>query len=221
MSIQTLQQLNPAIKIHMTYSNAFKPYGRRIEIVETDDLYQYGLDHIVIPNEGNKYIASMPELEKLGAVKRIQDCIYGQMPIEAGVCAGQNTLLTGIEYHQGSETIVGITDCVLILGKQQDMVDYTYETSLVEYFYLKAGETVELYSTTLHYTPCKVTNSGFATICILPQGTNTACAPSNNPLLTKTNKFFIAHPSQKEKIAAGAVAGLIGSMPEIKPISLL
>lgn len=138
------------------------------------------------------------------------------MPIEVGTCAGQNTQLLGMEYHQGSETIIAITDCLLILGKLQDMENSTYDTKSVEYFYIDAGECVELYSTTLHYAPCQITKNGFAIICILPQGTNFESTASINPLLTMKNKFFITHPSQTKIIMSGAIPGLRGAIPKIK-----
>lgn len=137
------------------------------------------------------------------------------MPIEVGTCSGQNLKLTGVEYHQGSETIIAITDCILILGRLQDVDKYTYDTSLMEYFYIHEGECLELYSTTLHYAPCQIDQTGFAIICILVRDTNKECLPSCNPTLFKYNKFVINYPSQIDSFGVNAVPRLQGTIPQI------
>ncbi|MET3211586.1 UNVERIFIED_CONTAM: hypothetical protein ABIC26_004553 [Paenibacillus sp. PvR008] len=78
---------------------------------------------------------------------------------------------------------------------------------------------VELYSTTLHYAPCKVDSEGYLTIVILPSGTNMPIEAGEdgrgNPLLTQKNKFLMVHSSQTEKIAAGVHPGLHGKLLNI------
>lgn len=85
-------------------------------------------------------------------------------------------------------------------------------------FFQSKGSAVELYSTTLHYTPCKVSEEGFMTLVILPEGTNAPLENTSNKniLLTKKNKFFMTHPSQKAKVESGNHPGLIGELIKIK-----
>ena len=84
----------------------------------------------------------------------------------AGVVTGKNKVLNGLEYHQCSETIIAVTDYILALGKRQDMVGNDYDIEKCELFYIPKGTVVELYATTLHYTPITVKNS-FKSICFL------------------------------------------------------
>lgn len=58
-----------------------------------------------------------------------------------------------MEYHKGNEVLVAVTDLLLILGRLQDVKDFTYESSKAVAFYVPTNTAVELYSTTLHYAP--------------------------------------------------------------------
>ena len=80
--------------------------------------------------------------------------------------------------------------------------------------YHQCSETVvELYATTLHYTPITVIDS-FKTICLLLKGTGDAC--QRRGILKKKNKWFIAHKDNVEKVQAGDYPGLKGKMIQIK-----
>ncbi|MBO5302810.1 MAG: DUF4867 family protein [Lachnospiraceae bacterium] len=138
------------------------------------------------------------------------------MDIQAGRCVGHNQELNGIEYHQGSETIIALTDLLLILGKRSNMKQNHYDLSKTELFYVEKGTCIELYATTLHYTPCQVNEDGFATICILPKGTNMPVDKTDCEILTKKNKFFITHPSMTSKIEQGAKPYLSGDIVKIR-----
>ena len=216
MSLASIKKCNPEIIIHTPKADAFKPYGRLIENFDFNDIFHFAELNIKVPKEGVEYFASVPELERFDIINTIQDYIYGQMPVEVGSCAGQNTQLIGVEYHQGSETILAVMDCIIILGRQQDIENNTFDTMLMEYFFLHAGECVELYSTTLHYVPCQTTERGFAIICILPRGTNTKCVQSGNPNLVMLNKFFIAHSLHVNVNSYEALVRLSGPIPKIR-----
>lgn len=138
-NLDALRRRNPALRIESTESEAFKAYGAALPMEGLEELTRCGASSVAIPASGNEYLASVPALEALGAAALIEDQVYGQLPIQAGSCAGQNSVLNGFEYHQGSETIIALTDCVLILGKRQDMKGLTYDASLVEYFFLEAS----------------------------------------------------------------------------------
>lgn len=219
MTIQTIRESNNAVEIHSVYDEAFKQYGKVLKGYDISELSSFALSAVKIPNEGNEYVASVPELENFRVVKQIQWDVYGGLAIELGSCAGQNQSLTGVEYHQGSEVTIAITGCVLILGKLQDVENDAYDASKVEYFYLEKGQMIELYGTTLHYSPCKVSQEGFLTLVFLLQGTNKV-KPDNfkvdNILVTKINKFLMVHPSQTEKIQNGIHDGFKGEMPIVR-----
>lgn len=216
MRLEEIRQLNKNMIIKDVEDITFKEYGKLLKEFDFNELIEYTEKNVVIPKEGNGYVASVAEIEKFKVINSIKNKIYGGLEIEAGSCTGQNSALTGVEYHQGSEVTIAVTDCVLIIGKLQDMEDDTYDSSKAEAFYLKRGQAIELYGTTLHYTPCKVKEDGFITVVVLLRGTNMSIENSEGKILTKKNKYFITHESQKEKIRNGAYPGLKGNLIDIK-----
>ena len=218
MHYTALCSANPTLQIHRIDSEAFRPYGRLHTIEQTQQVIQLALQAVPLPQSGNAYVPDVPQLTGHLALKALGAKVYGGFAVQAGVCCGTNTVLNGIEFHQGNETLVAAEDCVLILGRLQDMKDGCYPTEKVEYFYMATGQVAELYSTTLHYTPCRV-GKAFCTIVMLLQGTNLPlqnAAPQG--LLSKTNKWFITHETMTEKIAQGAFVGLIGNIPSVTPV---
>lgn len=209
-----IKKWNPELGIKMIDDKTFCQYGRIIES-DVKDILHYGDVYITPPKSGNEYLASVKYVEDLTSIQAISKKVFGYMEVEAGTCTGQNTTLSGIEYHMGSETIVAITDYVLFVGKLQDMRESYYDSSLCECFYVPRGTVVECYSTTLHYTPCKVEENGFKTIVILLKGTGDIITHRKG-ILKKKNKWFIAHVSNKEKIEAGDFPGLTGPLLQVK-----
>ncbi len=104
---------------------------------------------------------------------------------------------------------------MLLLAKVQSIENNKLDTSCVEGFYLPRGTAVELYATTLHFSPCKVSDEGFKCIVILPNGTNESLPQlPHNPiaeeqLLWMRNKWLLAHP-ESAPAAKGAWVGLTG-----------
>lgn len=216
MDLELIRKLNKELRIKTVEDLEFSQYGKVLKELDFSKLIKYAEENIEIPKEGNSYSASVEIMENFEEVKKVKDHIYGTLEIEAGPCAGQNTSLTGVEYHQGSEVTIAVTDCILIIGKLQDMIGNTYDSSKAEIFYFKKGQAIELYGTTLHYTPCKVNNDGFMTIVVLLKGTNEPIVKTECEILTKKNKWFIAHSSQYEKIKTGIKPGLVGDLINIK-----
>lgn len=216
MKLQKIRSLNQNLNILTVIDSKFKSYGKVLDGFDFSNLILYAEENISIPKSGNRYIASSEKIEKFDIIRNIKEVVYGTLEIQAGECVGQNSALTGLEYHQGSEVIIAVTDCILILGKVQDLKDNKYDISKSEIFYLEKGQAVELYGTTLHYTPCKVDKNGFMTIVLLLKGTNSQIENSDCKMLTKKNKWFITHYTQEEKIKSGAYPGLMGDIIEIK-----
>ena len=85
---------------------------------------------------------------------------------------------------------------------------------------LAAGVLIEVYATTLHYSPCHADPAkGFRVMVALPAGTNTdfRLPGAPNPLdrqLWARNKWLIAHPDSAPA-AKGAVIGLTGENIDI------
>lgn len=221
MDIKTLRRLNSHIEIKDLNSEAFKKYGKIILGYDFSEIIKYMEEKTEIPLEGNAYVASVEDMETLKVNKELEEVFFGEMPIEIGYCNGKNSTLNGFEYHKSSEINVAVTDMILLLGCLQDIHENKYESSKVEAFYIPKGTTIEMYETTLHYSPCKVSEEGFKCVVILPRGTNLAISKRNKKtaegeLLFMKNKWLIVHPSRKAQIANGAYAGIIGENIEIK-----
>ena len=89
-------------------------------------------------------------------------------------------------------------------------------------FFVEKGTAIEMYQTTLHLSPCRVTDEGFKGIVLLPKGTNTPLTAKpdqlepENRLLLQRNKWVIAHPEREPLIRQGAFPGLLGENKELK-----
>lgn len=159
------------------------------------------------------YVPSVEELEAVPEAEAFKNRAFGGLPIQIGYCNGDNHKLNALEYHRSSEINIAVTDMILLLGSQQDIqADYTYDTSLVEAFFVPAGSVVEMYATTLHYAPCTAQAGGFRCVVILPKDTNTDLnfavgSEGEDRMITAKNKWLIAH---EEAGIEGAFCGLKG-----------
>lgn len=215
-NFEHLLNLNKHLSFYLISDSRFLRYGKILKGYDFSELYFYLKDFTTIPDEGNIYIGSVPELEKAAVKEYIQTNFYGNMPIQIGYCNGRNSALNGLEYHKGSEINIAVTDLVLLLGNVQDIEDNSYDTSNIEAFFVPEGTAVELFGTTLHFAPCKVTEHGFKTVVILPSGTNEQLNKEikrltlEDELLFMKNKWLLAHPERTVLIEKGANGGLKG-----------
>lgn len=220
MMLERLNQVNdvPVLSVN---DPAFAPYGRIVTGYDLSGLISYMENHTTIPESGNIYTPSVPEMEQDPAAEQIQRVLYGGMPVEVGYCNGRNTTYNGFEYHKGSEINVAVTDFMLVLGHTWLIRGSTYRTEDAQVFFVEKGAAIEMYQTTLHLSPCRVSDEGFKDIVILPRGTNTPLQDrraSDDPesrLLLQTNKWVIAHPEREPLIRQGAFPGLLGENKEL------
>ncbi|MCR5596190.1 MAG: DUF4867 family protein [Lachnospiraceae bacterium] len=211
------------VEIHSVFEPEFQSFGRVITGYDVSSLCDYLKDHTDIPDQGNIYVASVPEMEKINIADRIQNEIYGGMPIQIGYCNGKNSTYNGFEYHKGSEINIAVTGFMMVLGHTWLIApDGTYRTRDATVFFVPENTVIEMYQTTLHLSPCKVCDEGFKGVVVLPRGTNTPLEhqPVNregeNKLLLQTNKWVIAHPEREPLIKQGAFPGLLGENKELK-----
>lgn len=197
-----------------TYNEAFRKYGRVLE-ENFPDIEKYLEDKTSIPEEGNIYIASDPKFEKLKSYDRIKKIYYGNLDIEFGYCNGNNKRLNALEYHMGSEINVACTDFVLLLGDIRDIENDSYDTNKVEAFLIKKGQAIEIYSTTLHFSPIEINNNGFKCAVVLPRFTNTEIDYEGEGLLFKNNKWILTHKEHKKLVEAGVKGRLVGENIEL------
>jgi len=202
------------MKIYSVYDPEFKPYGQVLTGYDTAALVE-AMNAIPLPEKGTAYEPGIASLEAVSVYGEFQNNAYGGMPIQLGMCWGRNTTLNCLEYHRDSEVNIGTGDFILLLAKQDEIVDGVLDTALVKAFKAPAGVPVEVYATTLHYAPCQAEKDGdFRVAVILPRGTNTSvpgAAPKNeeDTWLTARNKWLLAHPDAPEA-AGGAHIGLKG-----------
>ena len=202
------------MEIKTVFDPTFKPYGKVLEGYDTSALVR-AMNDIPLPESGTEYEPDIASLEACAIYREFRDNAYGGMPIQIGMCWGRNTRLNCLEYHRDSEVNVGEGDFILLLAKQDEIVDGVLDTSRVKAFRVPAGVPVEVYATTLHYAPCHVNEAeGFRVAVVLPRGTNTA-VPGAKPVneedtwLTARNKWLLAHPESDEG-KSGAHIGLKG-----------
>ena len=217
--ISLLQEKNPHITIHSVTEPCFAAYGKVLTGFDFTDCLKV-LARREIPAEGNIYAASDDEMMALPLAKTLSSHFYADMPIQIGYCNGNSSKLNALEYHKGAEIDVAGNDLILLLDDVRKISRGTLPSDTVEAFFLPAGTAVELYSTTLHFAPCKVSDAGFRSVIVLPAGTNAPLdeipAPlcEEDELLWMRNKWLIAH-AESIPASKGAHVGITGPNIEI------
>ena len=211
------------MKIFSVTDPEFKPYGRVVTGLDTAKAeILAALANTPLPAATN-YVAEDAALQELPAAVEVSEHLFGGMPCQLGWCNGHNTKLNCLEYHRDSEFNIGLYDFILLVAKEDDIVDGKLDTSKVMAFKAKAGDVVEVYATTLHYAPCNATKDGcFKVVIALPKGTNGA-KPNITPVydedktLWACNKWLLAH-AESDEAKQGAYVGLTGENIDIKDI---
>ena len=207
------------MQILSVFDEAFRPYGRVVEGYPLQGLLK-ALSEIPCPDA----VIYEPRVESLHQAENAQEVgtgLYGGMPFQLGYCNGVNTKLNCLEWHRDSEFNLGTEDFILLIAKQEDIIDGKLDTAKVKAFKAPAGVLVECYATTLHYAPCSAKKGqGFRVLVALPDKTNTDYRPGGganlmDSMLWARNKWLIAHPESSEA-AQGAYVGLVGENIDIQ-----
>ena len=217
--LKTLHGKNPDLKLFSVLDPEFSRYGRVLHM-ETGALAA-AMAATAIPEEGNCYRASVPELEAVPLMKQLRRTVFGEMEIEAGYCNGRGYKLNAMEYHKCSEINFSTTGLVLLLALPEQLDDGRLDSADVVGFYLPANVLVEIFPLVMHFAPCRISESGFNCLVVLEKGTNEALdtvdtsAPGEEKLLWMRNKWMTCHPDspQKEK---GAFVGIHGENIALK-----
>ena len=199
--------------IYSVTAPEFAPYGRVITGYETEckAVVEALTSSTPLP-EGTGYVPEEPALQTLPESAVLGASIFGGMPFQMGWCNGHNTKLNCLEYHRDSEFNLGTEDFILLLAKQDEIVDGKLDTAKVKAFRVPAGTLVEVYATTLHYAPCHTDPAqGFKVLVALPKGTNTdkpalAVKGGDDAYLWACNKWLLAHAESSEAGQGAAVA---------------
>lgn len=220
--IPTLTQRNPEITIRSVFDPAFLRYGVVMNPIPYETYFEYLEKHTVIPVTKNQYTAHDKELEAfLGNAISLLKLPLNQT-YQYGYVNGHNTKLNALEYHKSSEINVVLTPLVLFLGHTSNIRQNTFHTTDLDVFFIPAKTVIEIFDTTLHFSPCKVEESGFKCGVILPYGTNMQFETIENKQTEedyryfKTNKWLLTHPENTPLVDLGAHIGIIGPNLEIK-----
>ena len=208
------------MQIYSVKDPEFKPYGKVLDGYDTTELLA-AMEAIPHPESGTAYRPGIESLEACAIFGQLRDRAYGGMPIQLGMCWGHNTKLNCLEYHRDSEVNIGTKDFILLLAKEDEIVDGVLDTAKVKAFRVPKGVVVEVYATTLHYAPCHTCpHCGFRVAVVLPLGTNTdkpeiQAANEEDSWLWARNKWLLAHPDSREA-DRGAHIGLRGENIDIE-----
>ena len=201
------------MKIYSVFDPEFREYGKVLTGYDTSELVE-AMKKVEMQSEGVAYEPWIDSLEACKIFGELGENAFGGMPIELGMCWGYNRSLNCLEYHRNSEINIGATDFVLLLAKQEKIIDGKLDTADVVAFEAPAGAVVEVYATSLHYAPCRVNEEGFRVAVVLPKNTNTDLEKGvekdpEDKMLWARNKWLIAHPDASEA-GQGAYVGLVG-----------
>lgn len=218
-----LERLNNVndVQVYSVESREFSSYGRVLSGYDFSDLLRFMENNTEIPENGNVYVPSVPQMEKYPIAATVKNTLFGESEIQIGYCNGRNTTYNGFEYHKSPEINIAVTDFMLVLGHSFEIENNTYKTEQAKVFFVPKGTAIEMFGTTLHLSPCRTSDEGFRDIVILPKGTNTPLegreiTDDESKLLLQKNKWVIAHPEREPLIKQGAVAGVIGENKELK-----
>lgn len=197
---------------------SFARYGRVVTGYDTQALLAALEATPLTP--GVSYVPRVDALHAAEGAEAIGEALYGGMPFQLGYCNGYNTRLNCLEYHRDSEFNLGTEDFILLIAKQDDIVNDVLDTSKVAAFRVPGGVLVEIYATTLHYAPCHTDPAhGFRVLVALPNTTNTPYRPVGGAngadrMLWARNKWLLAHAESAEA-GEGAVVALVGENIDI------
>ena len=201
------------MKIYSVNDPEFREFGKVLEGYDTKELIA-AMNAVEMPADGVAYEPWIDSLEKCGIFKSLENNAFGGMPIELGMCWGHNKSLNCLEYHRNSEINIGADDFILLLAKQEKIIEGVLDTADVKAFRAPAGAVVEVYATSLHYAPCQTADGGFRVAIVLPRNTNTdlpkgEIIDAEDKTLWARNKWLLAHADSAEA-KQGAYVGLKG-----------
>lgn len=210
------------MRIYSVNDELFKEYGCVLDGYDYSEMFE-NLANVDLPKDGIVYKASIETLENCAVAKEMEIRGFGGYPVQLGYVVGNNRVMNCLEYHKSSEYNIAMDDIILILGKEQDIIEGKYDSSLCKAFFVPAGVGVELYGTTLHYAPFNVGDKGYRIICVLPKGTNARKINFNSKnnedkMCFGINKWLLAHPDAPE-VTDGAYVGITGKNVKFNMLS--
>lgn len=221
--LNKLNELNPHIKIESLESSNFKKYGKIHTNTKVDKILDYLLNTEM---STDYYLPNCDDLLNLDESSYFKELCYGQIPCQIGYYNAYNSYLNALEYHKCSETLIVGTDIVLLLATIFDLdEDFKINSKDIKAFFVPKGTVIELYSSTLHFSPCMATSDGVRQVVVLSKNTNTPLdyevmrnSDDESKLLLEKNKWVIVHPEYEPLVSKGAFIGIKGENIKINYI---
>ena len=219
--LEKLRQSNPGLNIYELSDPSFSIYGTVHPTVKLPKMREFLYN--VERTENEFYVPCEEELMKLPEADQLKDDVFGQVPCQIGWYYGYGTKLNAVEYHKCSEVIYAFEACALILGQLSDIKDGKLDTGTMKIFYVPADTCVELYATTLHFSPCRAGREPVMQIVVQSKGTNTPLLKpaegkeKENSYLLERNKWVLVHPEAAGVTAPERFTGLTGENITIIP----
>ena len=201
--------------MYSIHDKEFKKFGRILACPHFA-VFEEAAKEISIPESGCSYMARVPAFEQADVLACYRD-MFGDMDVQLGYCWGRNDTLNALEWHKSSEIHCALEDMILMLGDMNDMDEYVFDSSKIKAFFVKKGESVEIYQTTLHFCPAMPDGKVFKNVVILPRGTNTPLLnKSADKKLVARNKWLICHAEAKKQVDMGRIIGITGENIVVK-----
>lgn len=220
--LEKLRMNNPGLDILALDAPGFRQYGMVHPEIRAPRMKEYVLAHK--PEGGEIYVPCEQALMKMEESRVIAESLFGQTACQIGYFHGRDTKLNAVEYHKCSEVLILFEPAVLILGSVWDIEDGHVDSSRMKLFYVPADTCVELYATTLHYSPLMATGRGVCQVVAQSAGTNTplqtekAIRISTDKYLLQRNKWVLAHKEYAACLGSGACEGILGTNITLSPL---
>lgn len=224
--LAALRAANPGREILDVRDPAFATYGKAWDHIKVPQMREYIYQQTAMPEVGDEYYEpSCPTLMEMDEAVQFTQFAYGEVPCQVGYYNGWAGTLDALEYHKCSETLVEFEPVVLILGHIWDIRDDAVSSDDLKLFFVPSDQCVELYATTLHFSPLRATDRGVRQIVCQTATTNT---PLHHPELMNTegenrylyerNKWVLIHPEAAGKFRPEAFQGITGENIAVVPV---
>lgn len=220
--LEKLREKNPDLKIQPLDSPEFRVYGMVHPEVNAPKMKEFVKAHK--PECEELYIPCEKELMEMEESRVFKENLFGQMDCQIGYYYGRGTKLNAVEYHKCSEVLVLFEAAVLALGSVWDIEEGRLDSSRMKLFYVPADTCVELYATTLHFSPLMATQNGVSQVVVQASGTNTPLLVDRKDRITtdkyllERNKWVLAHAEYMNELGENAYEGIVGDNITLSPL---
>ncbi len=118
------------MKIYRITDSEFKIYGKTIGGYDVAPFLS-ALKSTQLP-DGTEYVTEEAALQSLPEAMTLGNALFGGLPAQFGWCNGHNTKLNCLEFHRNSEFLLGTEDFILLIAKQDEIVNGTLDTDKVK-----------------------------------------------------------------------------------------